>query len=65
MNTPRRSLLALAAFAATLSLGSIPAEASRIDGHGHVFTTTNDAAGNAVLVYAARARAWGRRAPSR
>ena len=35
----------------TLSLASIPAEASRVDGRGHVFTTTNDAAGNAVLVF--------------
>jgi 6-phosphogluconolactonase (cycloisomerase 2 family) len=51
MNIARRSLVALAAAAAALSLVSIPAEASRIDGRGHVFTTTNDAAGNAVLVF--------------
>jgi 6-phosphogluconolactonase (cycloisomerase 2 family) len=52
MNTARRSLIALAAAAAAaLSLASIPAHASRIDGRGHVFTTTNDPAGNAVLVF--------------
>lgn len=37
--------LALAAGAAA------PAHASRVEGHGHLFTSTNDLAGNAVLVY--------------
>lgn len=51
MKLARRSLLALAAAALTLSFASLQVEASRIDGHGYVFTSTNDAAGNAVLVF--------------
>lgn len=44
--------LALASITAlALGVAAAPASASRIDGPGHVFTSTNDAAGNAVLVY--------------
>jgi 6-phosphogluconolactonase (cycloisomerase 2 family) len=51
MKNRSRSLLALSALsiaALTLSSG---AHAARIGGPGHVYTTTNDAGGNAVLVF--------------
>src|SRR5258707_406638 len=53
MKIPRRTLLAPLAVAIAAALAG-PAQAdteARIGGHGHVYTISNDAAGNALLVY--------------
>jgi 6-phosphogluconolactonase (cycloisomerase 2 family) len=54
MNTILRCVLAPSALALAAALAgpAQAADAARIGGHGHVYSLTNDAAGNALLVYA-------------
>jgi 6-phosphogluconolactonase len=54
MKTFRRGRMALAGFVLTSLAASASAQVGsdgRIGGHGHVYTMSNDAAGNAVLAY--------------